>query len=234
MIDFHSHILPKLDDGSQSSDMSLEMMRASFKHGVDVMVATPHFYIRQNTVEKFVEYRKASYHALKNKAEKSGEELPRVILGAEVYYFGNFYAHLDIRKLCIENTDYLLLEMPFEPWTGKVMSDIEKLIYDCKIIPIIAHLDRYLDLQKKNSYIEELFSLGAVIQMNGDYINGVLTSKNAVKLIKSNVVDLVGSDCHNMDKRPPNLDKAFKIIRAKCGEDVLERMDKRGREILNI
>ncbi len=234
MIDFHSHILPKLDDGSKSSDMSLQMLQTSYDYGIDVMVATPHFYIKHDTVDKFIKHRQASYDALINKVKQNSVNVPDIVLGAEVYYFGNLNAYPDIKKLCIGNTNYLLLEMPFEKWTQKMITDVEKLAYDCKIVPIIAHLDRYLNYQKHNSYIQDLISMGAVIQMNGDYINGIFTRKNALNLIKDGVIELIGSDCHNMSSRAPNLGQALKIIKAKCGQQVIDRIDRRGREILNL
>ncbi len=234
MIDFHSHILPKLDDGSKSSDMSVSMLLLSASYGITTMVATPHFYIRHNNVESFLEHREGSYHALMHKIKAQNLNVPDIRLGAEVYYFSNLSALPEIDKLCIQNTSYLLLEMPFEKWTGKMLNEVEKLVYDRRITPIIAHLDRYLAWQNGTSAVDELLSMGAVIQLNGDYINGFLTRKKALDLIRNGVVSLLGSDCHDMDKRAPNLDKTFKIIRSKCGQDTLDRIDRCGREILGI
>jgi protein-tyrosine phosphatase len=234
MIDFHSHILPRLDDGSKSSDMSVQMVEASKAYGVDVMVATPHFYVNYNTVDRFLSQREASFEALTTKLDKTGVEAPIIRLGAEVYYFSNMAELPGVDKLCIEGTRHLLLEMPFTEWTSRMLGDVEKLIYDCSIIPIIAHLDRYLSFQKHNNYIEDMIAMGAVVQMNGDYINGLFTKRNALKLIKSGVVSLLGSDCHNMEERAPNLGKSFKIVRAGCGDEVLKRIDRCGREILNL
>ena len=76
--------------------------------------------------------------------------------------------------------------------------------------------------------------LGAVIQMNGEYINGFFTRGSALKLIKNGTVSLLGSDCHNLDTRAPNLDKSFRIIRDKCGQKTLDKIDAYGREILGI
>lgn len=234
MIDFHSHILPKLDDGSKSTDMSLEMLSKSFDYGIDVMVATPHFYIKHNTVDNFISQRSASYNALMGKVKAYGTDLPDIVLGAEVYYFDSLCALPDIEKLCIADTKYLLLEMPFAPWTSKMVGTVEKLVYDCGITPVMAHIDRYLEFQKHNSYIDDIIGLGAVIQMNGEYINGFFTRGSALKLIKNGTVSLLGSDCHNLDTRAPNLDKSFRIIRDKCGQKTLDKIDACGREILGI
>jgi protein-tyrosine phosphatase len=198
------------------------------------MVATPHFYVNHNTVDRFLSQRAASYAALKDKMTAQQFEAPNIRLGAEVYYFNNMAELPELDKLCIEGTRYLLLEMPFTEWTSRMIEEVERLVYDNSITPIIAHLDRYLSFQKHNSYISDMLAMGAVVQMNGDYINGFFTKISALSLIKNGVVSLLGSDCHNMDKRAPNLGKSFDIIRNKCGKEALERIDERGRKILNL
>lgn len=234
MIDFHSHVLPRLDDGSKSSDMSVKMLEISASHGITTMVATPHFYISHSNVEPFLNHREGSYQALMRKIKELGRDLPEIRLGAEVYYFSNLSALPDIEKLCIQGTSHLLLEMPFEKWSEKTLREVEKLIYDRRITPIIAHLDRYLPWQQGTGSVNELISMGAVIQLNGEYINGFLTKTKALNLIKSGVVSLLGSDCHNLDKRAPNLDKSFDIIKKRLGQEALDRIDGCGREILGI
>jgi protein-tyrosine phosphatase len=227
--------LPKIDDGSKSSDMSVDMLTMSYNYGIDVMVATPHFYIKHDTVEKFLKHREASYNALQSKIEAvSCTGVPEIRLGAEVYYFGSISAFPDIDKLCIDGTRYLLLEMPFSEWTSSMLLEVEKLVYDCNITPIIAHLDRYLEYKKNNDCIDRLVKTGALIQMNGEFVNGFFTRNKALNLIKSGVISLLGSDCHNLDKRAPNLDKTFDIIRKRCGQDTLDRIDRCGRGVLNI
>lgn len=233
MIDFHSHVLPGIDDGSRGTDMSMEMLEKSYNYGIDVMVATPHFYIRHTDVENFLRHRKDSYRALMHKAKNRNTPIPDIRLGAEVFFFTGMSSFEDLDKLCIEGTGYLLLEMPFMEWSVKVIAEVEKIVYDRSITPIIAHLDRYLSYQSGNDYIMDLIRMGAVIQLNGDYVNGLFTRKKAIDLISEGVVSLLGSDCHNMQKRAPNLDKTFNIIRRKCGQETLDRIDSCGRKILN-
>jgi protein-tyrosine phosphatase len=234
MIDFHSHVLPRIDDGSKSSDMSIDMLTRSYNYGIDVMVATPHFYIKHDTVDRFLKHRKASYDALRDKINAVNAGVPELRLGAEVYYFGSISAFPELDKLCIEDTRYLLLEMPFSEWTSSMLLEVEKLVYDCNITPIIAHLDRYLDYKKNTDCVSALLSTGALIQMNGEYVNGLFTRTKALKLINNGTISLLGSDCHNLDKRAPNLDKTFDIIRKRCGQDTLDRIDKCGRSVLGI
>lgn len=237
MIDFHSHILPGIDDGSKSVAMSVEMLKKSYDCGIDTMVATPHFYIRHNNVENFLAKRQQSAEslmdALKSRQLVMGSNVPKIVYGAEVYYFGSIGNFDNLKELTIGGTNYMLLEMPFVRWNSKVLSDVEKIIDNQGITPIIAHMERYIDANKGTTYINDLLSLDVIVQMNGEFFNSFFTRKKAVELLKSGVVRLLGSDCHNMDKRQPNLDKTFGIIRKKCGQNILDEMDSLGRKILD-
>ncbi len=53
LIDFHTHILPEIDDGSRNVEMSLNMLAAQREQQVDEIVATPHFYAQKDSVEEF-------------------------------------------------------------------------------------------------------------------------------------------------------------------------------------
>jgi protein-tyrosine phosphatase len=237
MIDFHSHILPGIDDGSRNSDMSMEMLKKSATYGIDTMVATPHFYIRHNLPKDFLKNRKDAYQRLMTAIDKKlpqdeAKLLPKIRLGAEVFYFNGIGKYDELDKLTIEDTRYLLLEMPFNRWNERVISEVETIIYERKLKPIIAHIERYMDANKGTAYIQDLLSLDVIVQMNAEFFNGFFTRKKAVELLRNGVVQLLGSDCHNMDKRAPNLDKTFDIIKRKCGEETLSEIDRLGRSIL--
>jgi protein-tyrosine phosphatase len=98
--------------------------------------------------------------------------------------------------------------------------------------PIIAHIERYVDANKGTTYIRDLLSLDVIIQSNGEFFNGFFSRRRAVEYLKRGIIQLLGSDCHNMDSREPNLDKTFDIIRKKCSEEKLSEIDKLGRSIL--
>lgn len=232
MIDFHSHFLPGIDDGSKSSEMSLEMLKASADYGVKTMVATPHFYIYKNSADRFWEKRADSYEHLKKRMQGMEDELPSIVLGAEVYYFRGISHYDGLDKLKIGDTNYMLLEMPFEKWTEKILDEVWELKKEVGITPVIAHIDRYLDFQKGTDNIERLFGMEIPIQMNAEFINGFFTRGKAIKLIKDGYVGLLGSDCHNMDKRKPNLGQSLQIIEKKCGKKTVEDIYRYSKELL--
>ncbi len=77
LIDFHTHILPGIDDGSRNVEMSLRMLAAQREQQVDEIVATPHFYAQKDSVEEFLLRRQCSYEKIENEngRDKSGSKL---------------------------------------------------------------------------------------------------------------------------------------------------------------
>lgn len=232
MIDVHCHILPGIDDGSKNVDMSIEMMKESFSQGVDTMIATPHFYISHTDTEHFLEKRKKAYETLMEKTIDM-PDMPKLGLGAEVLFFNGISVFDDLDALTINNSRYLLLEMPFSKWNDRIIREVETLIYERKFKIIIAHIERFIDYQKGTKFIDELVDLEPLIQMNGEYVNGFFTKSKALKLISDGTVNLIGSDCHNLETRKPNLGKTFDIIRKKLGQDFVDKINKMGYDINN-
>ena len=150
MIDFHTHILPGIDDGSRNVEMSVQMLHEEIKNSIDHVVFTPHFYADHDSIEHFLKRRGKSIGQLMVEIEKD-EKLSRMKyeFGAEVYYFTGIGNAVDIRKLCISGTDILLLEMPFCQWTDAMYEDIGKLLHKQELTIVLAHIERYIDFQKK-------------------------------------------------------------------------------------
>ena len=235
MIDFHSHFLPKIDDGSKSSEMSAEMLKASAEYGIKTMVATPHFYIYKNTADEFYARRKDSYERLLSYISQNGiTDIPDIVLGAEVYYFRGITNYDGLDKLKIADTDYMLLEMPFEKWQERVLDDVWNLKEKLGITPVIAHIDRYIDFQKGTDNIERLFEMDIPIQMNAEFVNGFFTKKKALKLITDGHVRVLGSDCHNMDSRKPNRGPCLQTIEKKCGRKTVDDIYGYSKKLLGL
>jgi len=232
MIDFHSHILPEMDDGSTSVDESLQMLKLSFAMGIDTIVLTPHYYADFETIDSFLERRNEKQQLLLLELEGK-TDVPNIVVGAEVSFFSGMSREKEITQLCIENTKFMLLEMPFSEWTSLTVNEIKNLIINRGITPIIAHIERYLPYQRENRRIEELLVLGAIFQANGEAVTESNKSRSILKMIDKNIIQLLGSDCHNLSERSPNLEQAFQIISKKLGNSVLRKIDFNGRRILN-
>ena len=141
IIDFHSHILPGIDDGSKDLGTSLEMLKISKEQGIDYMVATPHFHATRISISHFLEAREEAYKCV---SEHMESDMPKLIPGAEVAYFEGISEAEGIEKLTVGNTGLLLLEMPFGQWNQPMVSEVERLIEGRHIQIMLAHLERYL------------------------------------------------------------------------------------------
>ena len=229
IIDFHSHILPNIDDGSDSVETSLLMIDAMLNQGVDTVVATPHFYAHKDRIETFLQKRQNAFEDLK-------KSLPNVslniVVGAEVAYFSGISKAQEITDLTIDKAEVLLLEMPFQVWNEEIIGEVRRLIYSRKLTVMIAHLDRYLEIKGNKPFIKKLLSLPVVIQLNaGEFLNRK-GKRKLLKIIKQQDKVVLGSDCHNMNTRPPILAKARAVLGNECDRTVLQKIDETGENIL--
>ena len=232
MIDFHSHFLPRMDDGSASTEQSMRMLRTAYRQGVDQIVATSHFYGHRESPEDFLRRRARSAARL---PLAEAEDVPRIFLGAEVYYFESMSHSEDLRRLTIEGSEYILIEMPFVRWSDHILAEVLNVRERLHLTPYIAHLERYATLQRGTDNIEQLMREGFIIQCNAEFFldKGLFgTGRKALKLFEQGKIHLLGSDMHNMSDRPPNVGPARALIREKLGGEQLEYLDRLGSHIL--
>lgn len=221
--DFHSHILPGIDDGSQSVEESLRMLRLIREQGIRQVVATPHFYPRHDSPERFLARRQAAAERLRE-AMRNEPDLPEILLGAEVYFFHGISESEVLSQLTIEKKCCILIEMPQSPWTDQMYRELEGIREKQGLTPIIAHVDRYIRPFHTHKIPARLEKLPVLVQANASFFQEKGTRSMALKMLRSGGIHLLGSDCHNLDSRRPNLDQAMDIIRQKLGAEALERI----------
>ncbi len=192
MIDFHSHVLPGIDDGSKDVSESLEMLRLSLLEGTDIIVATPHFYVDRSSITSFLDKRLSSFRLLTEILnDMDSMNLVRdIYLGAEVYFYQGISNNEHIKDLTINNTNYLLLEMPFTQWSKSVISEVQMLISNVGVTPILAHIDRYLHFKDNLRGLDTLLERGCLAQMNTSFLMSWRNRISAMKLIKSGRVHM--------------------------------------------
>lgn len=223
LIDFHSHILPGIDDGSPSLDISMEMLRMEARQGITHVVATPHFYARYDNPEDFLARRSAAEMALR--AKRAGEPgLPRLTMGAEVYFFRGMSESDLLPQLTIGGKKCILVEMPHAPWTEDICREVSQIWEKQGIIPIIAHVDRYIRPWHSRDILRKLEKMPVFVQANAEFFLQRSTAALALRLLRQDKIQLLGSDCHNLTERKPNLAAAMQLIRRKLGEEVLDRI----------
>ena len=229
IIDMHCHILPGVDDGAKDLETSLAMLEASRDQGVQCMVATPHFYATRDRVDAFLARRKAAWEALKARMEP---DYPKVMLGAEVAFFRGISRAERLEALKIEGTDCILLEMPFRPWSEDDVDEVSEILEKRGYTIILAHIERYLAMRGNADYIGNLLELPVLAQINAESLLDWRQRGKLIKMVRNGQVQLLGSDCHGIHHRPPNLGEGREILRKKTGTEYLDRIDRRSEELL--
>ncbi|MBR5114783.1 MAG: capsular polysaccharide biosynthesis protein [Oscillospiraceae bacterium] len=219
MIDFHSHVLPGIDDGSDSVSTSLTMLEMWREQGIPRVCATPHFVAERTTPARFLQKRDEAFNELRAAAGDGGPEL---LLGAEVRFFDGISAADELPMLCLEGTQLLLIEMPFTRWTERMLGEITEI---CRrgLIPVAAHLERYLSFNPKK-IIRRFMDMDILIQCNAEFFLERRTERKALALMREGRIHFLGSDAHNLTSRAPNLGPALALIEKKLGREAVERL----------
>jgi len=205
--DWHTHILPGMDDGSRNTAESLEMLLDERDQGVTHVVLTPHYYAYEEAAEDFLGRRAKAYENLGNAMAARGtvNDYPELILGAEVYVFEGLSRVDDLKKMVfrIDRKRYIMLEMPFESWNGGEIREVRKVSEVCGARPVLAHVERYLNYRGNRDSLDELIDMGALPQMNAENFRnrGILSGTKLRRFLNSRGPFVFGSDCHNMENR---------------------------------
>ena len=218
VIDFHSHILPGIDDGSHNVDESIALLRMEAEQGINHVVATPHFYPQHDTPERFLKRRAEAERILREEMQAHAG-MPQLSIGAEVYFFNGISNSDAISELTIDRKRCILIEMPPLPWTNAMYRELEGLYGKQGLLPIIAHIDRYIGRFRTYGIPDRLAQMPVLVQANAEFFLKKSTSSMALRMLKKNQIHLLGSDCHNLSSRKPNLGEALDLIRKRMGEE---------------
>ena len=203
MIDIHTHILPNVDDGCKSLEEARECLLMCKKNGVDSVILTPHYSIRdkkEKLINAFEEFKK----------QVSDIDI-NIYFGAEMMYSRGFLKALREKKaITLNDSEYLLIE--FELFDAGY--DIRSSLYDIKCLGykiILAHPERYSYISIKE--LEQLKRDGVLFQVNTTSLNGshgTAIKNRALQLHKLKMIDFISSDCHSPNGlRSPNLDESY-------------------------
>lgn len=228
VVDVHSHILPGIDDGSRSVEQSLQMLRLSRAQGVHQVILTPHFDPRHHTPEGFLERRRCSMEALCS-GIRPDMELPAMRLGAEVFYYPNMCCSDELERLAIEGTRGLLVEMPRGIWTDRMYRDLEGIHSNLGLTPIVAHVERYLGRFRDYGIPGCLEQLPVLVQANASFF---LNGSRGLNMLRMHRIHLLGSDCHNLSNRSPNLGPALERIGQKLGPEAIRWLQTNSQKLL--
>lgn len=228
MIDFHTHVLPCVDDGSASGQESLAMLQMLAEQGIRCVFATPHFVASQEEPQRFFARRAQAKESLLAKEPSLPCELR---LGAEVAYYPGVSRMSALLDLRLENTKLVLLEMPQEPWSEYVLREILELSCSGQVVPMLAHVERCIDYQSKKN-LRRLLENGVVMQSNASYFANLKTRRKACSLYRQGLIHVLGSDCHNLSHRPPKMSEAFSAMESRLGVQALDLLKQRSERLL--
>lgn len=227
-IDFHSHILPGIDDGSRNIEESVALLDMMAADNVDVVFATPHYYSYKYPISKFLEKRSKAYESLKPHLKK---EHPAVMLCAEVLYDRSLITNEELPKLCLEGTDYLLWELPYSDLTDEIIFDTETLASTSHLNLMIAHIERYLNFTSYER-LSSILELDVIGQLNAVDFTSFMMRRRCKKLIADGYVHVLGTDYHRTDSGHKLLGEAEQIIRDKLHPGMLSVIEENSVKIL--
>lgn len=187
MIDFHAHVLPAADHGSDSLKTSLAQLKLAEQAGIDTLIATPHFYPQTEELDDFLKRRDAAWTQLREAYHGSVQ----LRLGAEIHMCPGL-DHMDgLEQLCVDGTKVLLLELGFRAWTKDVTDTVLRIREGNSFVPVLAHVDRY-----QSEQIETFFYSGISAQLNADAFVRLFGKRRFLDWIDSGDIVALGSDIH--------------------------------------
>lgn len=226
----HCHIIPNIDDGANSVEMSLKMIETLENYGAKTIILTPHYYSDSISYTDFVKKRNDAFEVL-NENYKGDVKL---IAAAEVYVSDYLLHNDNLDGIKIANGNYALLEHSFsDSFSSKTFERLENLYYDFSVVPVLAHIERYNSLMSDFSKIEELIDMGCMTQVNissfADFPRHA--RKKILKLVDKGLVNLIGSDCHNLSGRAPVYEDGIKVILKHFGQSAVDEFMKNAEKI---
>lgn len=214
MIDLHTHILPDWDDGAADRDEAERMLAVARADGISKIVLTPHIHrLAKNDgdlsglagkIQSFLQATRTSEMA--------------IFAGAEVYFHIDMIRHIKDYRLTVNGSNYVFIEFPAEYVPGSSKQLIFQMLFD-GLIPIISHPERNAMFARTPEVLYELIGQGAIAQVTSQSITGGFgkkTQKAAESFLKHGLVQIIASDAHNAESRPPRLlaavERAAKIV----------------------
>ena len=231
VIDFHSHILPGVDDGSHSMEETLGLLQMETQQGIREVVATPHFYPQYTNPERFLLKRNDAAQRVREQLANRGD-CPAIRLGAEVYYYDRMSHSEELRKLAIEGTEAILVEMPMGPWTDRMYQELANIQSNLGLQPIVADVDRYLGRFRDYGIPRRLAELPVLVQANAAFF--LKNPGKALRMLQEQQIHLLGSDCHNLSDRKPNLGDAVALIQKKLGSEAIAWIQSGERAVFGV
>ena|ERR1051326_206472 len=214
MVDIHSHVLWGMDDGAETVEDSLAMLRLAAETGTSDIVASPHANSRFRYEPEVIRQR------IEELSSSLGGK-PRIHRGCDFHLsFENVQDAMENpSKYVINNGPYMLVEFPDGPLAG--MQRVLTALLDCGLIPIMTHPERQLQLSRIDDDFLEWVRMGCLVQVTAQSLLGRFgrrSEKSAWEMVERGLAHFIASDAHDIEDRPPRLDLAFTAVAERVGE----------------
>lgn len=221
MIDLHCHILPGIDDGAESFEEAVAMVRFAGEQGCTAMVATPH-----QRHPRWWNGDRQHLTDLRSRLQKEAGRSPTLLAGGEIRVDSDWLSEAETWPgggfLPIADTQYLLIEFS-RSGTGP---EPEHIVHELVIggwRPILAHPELLPWLAGDIPRLEKLVHLGARLQITAMSLTGEFgrrPKESARQLIDTSLAHFIASDCHGLERRPPGLLRAYDLVADRWNPEV--------------
>ena len=208
LTDYHSHVLPSMDDGAYTVRESLRMLDMWAAQDVARVAATPHFHLHREPAKTFLARRDDSISRL-----PAAGTHPALLIGAEVYISEGLCEISELTQLTLAGSKYIMLELPYFRFSQRVLEEAQNIMHDYGLIPIFAHIERYIQWYTNADIMDVLAIPGVVWQVNHESLFYDDTLDFTLDLIQGGHPVIFGSDAHNTRQRPPNAAEAYPLLR---------------------
>lgn len=227
--DLHTHILPGIDDGAKTPEEAMMLIESLRNQGINHICFTPHFYTHKEDIEAFLSRREEA----KRQFLSLVLDDVQVKVGAEVYVTKYLFSEeRDLKNLCIDGTNYMITEFSYDSTFSDNTMKMITYLRDRGIFPIIPHIERYPHLMKNKDKLLELIYEGVLIQSNAVSFTQFSTKRKLLRMIREGYIQLLSSYAHSMTRNSPvAMSYAIKYISDKCGEDVVDSLNKNAEKV---
>lgn len=216
MIDVHCHILPGIDDGPDSLEISLAMAESAMADGITRVVATPH----SNSTYRF-DF--ARVRQLRDELQSKVGDGLTLATGCDFHLSPE---NLDALRanpapFCINQRDYLLVE--FNEYS--IPPSMDETLHGIQLLglrPVITHPERNAILRLQADRLAKWVRLGCYVQVTAGSLTGVFgpqAQKDAWRWMAEGIVHFVASDAHNTRGRPLKLAPAYRLVQQQLGDE---------------
>ncbi len=220
LLDLHSHILPECDDGAKNVPMSIELLKMMKNQGITDVIATPHFYPHDDTIDEFLLKVNKAYKKL---SHLKTNDLPNILLGCELFYFKGISRSEHIFKFTLNDSKYILIEPNAYLLNKSFQNELLYLKNDLGLIPIIPHIERFYKAKGFKVFLKFIKENEILTQVNAASLLDKSYNKIIKKLMSQHIITFIATDTHSLN-RPPLMSSALYEIEKRFSVNEKERI----------